>query len=152
MFYAKLKNGVVERYPYTITDLRLETPNVSFPTIMTDAELSAFGVVPVAPTAEPTVDYTKDLIRWAEKNDNVWIETWAVVDASQSEIEYRLNSQWKSVRNDRNKRLFECDWTQLTDAPLTDEQKAAWQSYRQALRDVTQQTDPFNITWPVKPE
>jgi hypothetical protein len=35
------------------------------------------------------------------------------------------------------KRIFlqQSDWTQLPDVPLTDEQKAAWATYRQALRD-----------------
>jgi len=31
--------------------------------------------------------------------------------------------------------LQQSDWTQLPDVPLTDEQKAAWATYRQALRD-----------------
>jgi len=26
--------------------------------------------------------------------------------------------------------------------------KTAWATYRQALRDITTQADPFNITWP----
>jgi hypothetical protein len=31
--------------------------------------------------------------------------------------------------------LQNSDWTQLPDVPLTEEQKAAWATYRQALRD-----------------
>jgi hypothetical protein len=27
-----------------------------------------------------------------------------------------------------------------------------WIAYRQALRDITDQQDPFNIIWPIKPE
>jgi len=30
--------------------------------------------------------------------------------------------------------------------------KAAWATYRQELRDITTQSDPFNIIWPSKPE
>jgi hypothetical protein len=26
--------------------------------------------------------------------------------------------------------------------------KTAWATYRQALRDITKQADPFNIAWP----
>lgn len=37
------------------------------------------------------------------------------------------------------------DWTQLANAPVD---KTAWAVYRQALRDITEQADPFNITWP----
>lgn len=50
----------------------------------------------------------------------------------------------------RNIRLLETDWTQLPDVPLTAEQKSAWATYRQALRDVPSQPGfPANINWPV---
>ncbi|MEC8553197.1 MAG: phage tail assembly chaperone, partial [Pseudomonadota bacterium] len=39
--------------------------------------------------------------------------------------------------------------TQNPDVP--DATKAKWQAYRQALRDVPSQSDPYNITWPTKP-
>lgn len=49
----------------------------------------------------------------------------------------------------RNQLLYACDWTQLPDAPVD---KAAWATYRQALRDITQQPDyPQTIVWPVAP-
>ena len=49
--------------------------------------------------------------------------------------------------------LSQCDWTQLPDSPLTNLQKAAWSTYRQALRDLPDQPgfDPANVTWPSKP-
>lgn len=55
----------------------------------------------------------------------------------------------QAVRNERNLRLAYTDWTQLPDAPLTEEQKAAYAEYRQALRDVPAQEEfPKNVTWP----
>ena len=60
-------------------------------------------------------------------------------------------SEWAEIRKRRNGLLSACDWTQLPDAPLTDADKTAWAEYRQALRDITEQADPFNITWPVAP-
>ena len=57
--------------------------------------------------------------------------------------------QAKGVRDDRNKRLADCDWTQLADAPGD---KTAWASYRQSLRDVSSQDGfPWDVTWPNKP-
>jgi hypothetical protein len=35
----------------------------------------------------------------------------------------------------RDEKLQASDWTQLTDVPLTTEQKAEWATYRQKLRD-----------------
>jgi len=46
-------------------------------------------------------------------------------------------------REYRNQLLSSTDWTQLPDAPLTDEQKAAYGIYRQALRDLTD-----HVNWP----
>ena len=39
-------------------------------------------------------------------------------------------------RDMRNRLLMQTDWTQLSDAPLTDTQKKAWADYRQLLRDL----------------
>jgi hypothetical protein len=50
-----------------------------------------------------------------------------------------------------------CDWTQLADADLTTEEKAAWTAYRQALRDMTDNINlslvksHLGIVWPVAP-
>ncbi len=58
------------------------------------------------------------------------------------------DAQWAIVRAERNNLLADCDWTQLPDASAD---AAAWAVYRQALRDITSQTNPFNIVWPVSP-
>lgn len=41
------------------------------------------------------------------------------------------------VRRVRDVLLKDSDWTQVADVSLTAEQKAAWRTYRQALRDLT---------------
>tara|TARA_R110000803_G_scaffold209744_1_gene279951 strand:- start:46 stop:417 length:372 start_codon:yes stop_codon:yes gene_type:complete len=58
--------------------------------------------------------------------------------------------QWETVREKRNKLLTESDWTQLPDIPQAT--KDLWEPYRQELRDVTNQPDPYNITWPTPPQ
>ena len=57
---------------------------------------------------------------------------------------------WGEIREKRDDLLLETDWTQNPDVP--DATKAKWQTYRQALRDVPSQSDPYNITWPTKPQ
>ena len=59
-------------------------------------------------------------------------------------------TQWRVVRSERKQKLLASDWTQLSDIPV--ETKTLWEPYRQALRDITNQPDPFNIVWPTKPE
>ena len=53
------------------------------------------------------------------------------------------------VRVERNRRLSETDWTQLSDVPLTPAQKARWATYRQALRDITENFVWNETKWPV---
>ena len=75
--------------------------------------------------------------------------TWAQVSAKKTELE---NAEpLKILREERNKKLAETDWTQSRDVTLTND--AAWQTYRQALRDITDTySDLDSVVWPTKPE
>lgn len=64
-----------------------------------------------------------------------------------------MEDQMQGIRQERNRLLSLCDWTQVTDAPLTTEQRAAWATYRQALRDVPEQfTKPEDVVFPTAPQ
>jgi hypothetical protein len=61
---------------------------------------------------------------------------------------------WQILREERNYFLSKTDWTQMPDArnSMTEERRNAWDQYRQALRDLPENTiDPFNVTWPIPP-
>jgi hypothetical protein len=66
---------------------------------------------------------------------------------------------WEELRVLRNQRLSDCDWTQMSDVPFTEEQKISWKNYRQLLRDLPESiTDPKKLVvnptdsnWPIKP-
>ena len=101
----------------------------------------------------------------AEKNENQFydgsdivieenevVEYQKVRNKTQQEIEQEISNEWDSVRNKRNILLAECDWTQLADSPLTNQKQIEWQIYRQQLRDITTQQNPFSISWPTPPE
>lgn len=62
-----------------------------------------------------------------------------------------LTQAWAVIREQRNMMLLKTDWTQLEDSPLSSEKKNEYKVYRQALRDITEQIDAFNITWPNPP-
>tara|TARA_Y100001937_G_scaffold27779_1_gene40045 strand:- start:48 stop:470 length:423 start_codon:yes stop_codon:yes gene_type:complete len=65
----------------------------------------------------------------------------------------------KILREERNKRLAETDWTQGRDVTLSND--TDWKTYRQALRDLPSKTTPkldsygeldmSSVTWPTKP-
>ena len=67
---------------------------------------------------------------------------------SPSATDAEIETQWIIIRAERNNLLAASDWTQLPDVAVD---AAAWATYRQALRDITTQADPFAIVWPESP-
>ena len=90
---------------------------------------------------------TYDGIIWPDKNKpskTTLDALWEDVDADKKSE--RILQKQKQI-------LTSCDWTQLADVDLTEEEKTAWTKYRQAVRDVNNQDGfPENVTWPEKPE
>lgn len=146
MTYAKIENGAVAEYPVYEGEIRLRYPNVSFPSPFVAPE----GYEPVVDVVPPAYDYRKNVTDGTPLLiDGVWTRNWIVADASDEQVSERLEAQWTSVRNQRNAKLAACDWTQLPDAPVD---ATTWAAYRQELRDITNQPDPFNIVWPQEPK
>jgi len=57
------------------------------------------------------------------------------------------------LRQRRNSLIASSDWVMMSDSPITD--KTEWETYRQALRDITNGLttveDVNSVTWPTKP-
>ena len=71
------------------------------------------------------------------------IAKWIV---EQSQVELVIDR----VREKRDRLLRECDWTQLLDVP--ESTRKHWAGYRQALREVPQQSGyPQDVVWPERP-
>ena len=74
---------------------------------------------------------------------------------SAEEIEGLISKAWRLegfsvLRVERNRLLVKSDWTQVADGAVN---AAAWAEYRQALRDLPENTvDPENPVWPTPPE
>ncbi len=68
-----------------------------------------------------------------------------------------VRSPSMEIRRERDTLLAMCDWTQLPDSALSDEEKLAWQTYRTALRNLPQQEgfpwdgEDEEIPWPEYP-
>jgi len=58
------------------------------------------------------------------------------------------------LRSKRNRLLASCDWVMISDSPIAD--KTAWETYRQSLRDITNNLttvqDVNAVVFPTKPE
>ena len=67
-----------------------------------------------------------------------------------AKVAQKTADQWTQVRSQQRQKLYESDWTcSVTDYEVPN--KSEWVQYRQALRDVTLQSDPFEIVWPSPP-
>lgn len=79
--------------------------------------------------------------------------TYTITEPSAPTAEELAALALAQVRAQRDAKLSACDWTQLTDAPLSADEKSAWATYRKALRDLPDSAgfDPANVSWPTPP-
>ena len=116
----------------------------------TDEILNSLGadVVFEGPQAQPT-RYQFAFRAGVEQIEGKWYTKYSVADMDQEAIAAKDTEQAKAMRSQRTEKLKDSDWTQVADAPVD---KAAWATYRQALRDITAQAGfPWAIDWPVAP-
>ena len=141
-------------YPFSVQRLKSENKNVSFPSVITDEVLATFDVYPVKlVNGNYDSDYTKDVVEVTPTlSGSVYVQTYETTDVDELTRETRIEIKWDEIRETRNTLLSECDWTQFQDSPITGSKLTEWQTYRQSLRDVTNQENPYNITWPTNPE
>ena len=146
--YLKIIDSEIT-YPYSLQQFRRDNNTYTFPAVIPNETLSDFGVFEVLQTPKPN-DYTKNISEGTPTlTDGVYYQNWVQTNASDSEKELRLAIKWSEIRELRNQLLSECDWTQLGD--VSESIKTSYQSYRQDLRDITSQSNPFSIVWPEKP-
>jgi len=150
--FVKTTNDQIDKYPYSVGDLRRDNPNTSFPRVIPAATMAAFGMYPVGYEAAPEYDPMTHRIEHSNMpvlKDGKWVLTKTVVALTEEQIADRTAAKAKEVREQRAKLIAETDWMALSDNTLS----PAWASYRQALRDITEQAGfPYDVTWPTKPE
>lgn len=131
-------------------EFRSRNKNTSFPSQWSVELVEELGLDPVFETPAPTVTrYQTAYKDGVEQVAGKWVWKWSISEMSDDAKAALDAGQAKAVRADRDRRLAECDWTQVADAPVD---KAVWATYRQALRDVPAQAGfPYDITWPEKP-
>ena len=150
--YLKVSGSNIT-YPYSVQDLKLENKNISFPTSIPDSLLETFGIYKVElRDSGYDDDYTKDVVEITPiLSGSVYVQTYQISDADETTINIRKEQKWEEIREQRNQLLSECDWTQFQDSPITGSSLTEWQTYRQSLRDITSQENPFSLTWPARP-
>lgn len=135
------KDGVV-------ADYRKVFPNVSFPASgPSDAFLTENGAVKVS-LFKPYDRATQKLVSVEPYIEDGWAYTVTVVDKTAEDIASETASRASQVRAQRERLLADSDWTQVDDSPVD---KAAWATYRQALRDLPQSAGWPDVEMPAQP-
>ena len=146
--YVKIVNGEVDKFPYSMSDLRKDYRNVSF---SARDDLAPYGVYLVTYAVDPDYDYRTERLVPQQPTmvDGVWTVTKAVVSKTQVEIDVDNSQKAAEIRNQRDMLLTETDWRFRSDMNPSQE----WINYCQALRDIPQQEGfPWEVIFPTKPE
>lgn len=133
-------------------EFRAMHPDTGFPQVLTADILDSFGADPIfeGPQAQPTRYQTAYRDGVVGDDKGRWFTKYSVADMDDDAKAALDAQQAASQRVERNRRIAECDWTQVADSPVD---KQAWAVYRQALRDLPSQAGfPWDVTWPTQPE
>jgi len=105
--YAKINNGVVEKFPYSIGLLRKENPNTSFPKKPTDATLASYGVYPVKDTPAPSVSDTEVAYHTGNivEVNGEWEREWTVRPKTQAELDEDLKKKKAAIKARRDEAI-----------------------------------------------
>jgi len=118
--YIKTLNGAYEK-PYSIGQLRKDSPNTSFPKNPTPELLAEWGVYAVTPTNQPSFNPA------AEKavDDNPvnqngqWVQVWKIVPLNADEIAAKLKDLQDNIVSQTQQRLDEFAQTRGYDGVLS---------------------------------
>lgn len=96
MVYVLAVDGVVQKYPYTLTDLRRDNPEVSFPSEITDEIAGEYDVYYVEEIVQPVFNSEIEMLIWVNPTfqGGKWVQQWRVDPLPQSEINARLEN-WR---------------------------------------------------------
>lgn len=149
--FAKITNGAVDKFPYTVGQLRRDNPNTSFPKQISETTMLDFGMVVVSEVPAPEFDPMTHFAEWGpvpELQEGRWVLLPTVREYSEEQIAERDAAKAAEVRSQRDRLLAETDWMALSDVTMSPEMA----DYRQALRDITDQVGfPHTVEWPTKP-
>ncbi len=131
-FRIRLSNGLTRTEPDTFTP----------------EEIADAGYIAVEYPPESIPD--TQILEWTGTE-------WNVRDKTEQELDNEVQHKWHEVRSQRDHILSQLDWrflrhqsqTRLNITPTDSIENL--DTYAQELRDITLQSDPYNIVWPISP-
>ena len=140
------------RYPINQLPHRIRLSNGSTRTdssTFTTDELTDAGYVAVS--TAPTYNSRTEKLSWDGTD-------WQVVGLTTSQIDLLVATEWKTIREERDRLLSDIDGRIMRyhsevrlGVTTTSDTITNLDNYVQDLRNITKQSDPYNITWPQHP-
>ena len=150
MWYVQAQGDTFTRHIFDVEPTQWDADTCCYARRLTPEQAAHFGVhkkqIVTPPDFDPATQTRTE--GPALLIDGVWTQNYVIADLDPEAAAAKSEAQWLVVRAERNRLLVDCDWTQLPDAPVD---SAAWATYRQALRDITAQTNSFAVIWPAAP-
>jgi len=133
--------------------LRELYPSTHFPSPIETRHLEGFDnwYVVQDDSTVPEYDAKNKKIEFVrEWNAGAVIGSYKVLNLTKAEKDVLIESRWSQIKYHRDNTIASTDYLMTSDvfASFSEADKAKIVSYRQALRDITSQEDPFNISWP----
>jgi hypothetical protein len=154
MWYVQAQGDTFTRHIFDTEPTQWDADNYCYARRLTDEQVKHFGVhkkqIVTPPYFDPATQVREE--GPALLIDGVWTQDYIVSDLSADESAVKVGAQWNVIRAERNKLLADTDWWVTKAAETSVTISVEQRTYRQALRDITDQANPFNIIWPTKPE
>lgn len=106
---AKIINNVVIKYPYTLSDLKKDHPNISFPDVRTPEMEAAYDVFTIIDATRPSYDFAtqnkpvRGLLPEKIDGQEGWYILWDVQDKNQEELDaYQASVVYAAAINEVN--------------------------------------------------
>jgi hypothetical protein len=161
-------NTISLDYPVTESQIKSLNPNVSF----TRPFVPPTDYALVKSTPQPSYDFVTERLKEVTPVfvDNEWRQAWEVVSkyteytddegvlhTVEDQITEALNASLlqkaQTLRQQRDRLLQQSDWVVIRSYEQAEQVPLEWLEYRQALRDIPQQTEfPSEISWPTMPD
>jgi hypothetical protein len=150
MWYVQAQGDTFIRHIFDVEPTQWDADNYCYARALTPEQVQHFSVHKKQIVTPPYFDPATQSLEEgpAVLVDGVWTQNYLVSELDADASAAKVSAQWNVIRAERNKLLAASDWTQLPDASAD---APAWATYRQALRDITTQADPFAIVWPESP-
>jgi hypothetical protein len=153
LFYVQANGDTFIRHIHDVEPTYWDDDNYCRVAKLTPEQVTHFGIHQLKLVTPPYYDPATQTREHGDALlvDGVWTQNYIVSELDPETSTAKIEGQWDVVRAERSKLLTNTDWWVTKAAETNTTISAEQHTYRQALRDITEQADPFNIIWPIEP-